>query len=115
MGTFFAYHFLFDSDNVFATWGVWMWMWMGMYQDRWGWVLISGAKQSKKFFALPMEDKMLAPHPPGGSHHRGYSAPGLENASQHVFDAEELAKLRKVRRLPLPTPHCHPQHQKAAT
>ena len=37
---------------------------------------------------------MLAPHPPGGSHHRGYSAPGLEKVSQHEYDANELAKLR---------------------
>lgn len=37
---------------------------------------------------------MLAPHPPGGSHHRGYSAPGVEKVSQHQYDANELAKLR---------------------
>lgn len=52
--------------------------------------------QSKKFFALPPETKMLAPHPPGGSHHRGYSAPGLEKVSQHKYDADEIAKLREV-------------------
>ncbi|KAF2657824.1 thymine dioxygenase [Lophiostoma macrostomum CBS 122681] len=51
---------------------------------------------SKKFFALPMETKMLAPHPPGGSHHRGYSAPGVEKVSQHEYDADELKKLREI-------------------
>lgn len=39
---------------------------------------------------------MKAPHPPGGSHHRGYSAPGLEKVSQHQYDANELNKLREV-------------------
>ncbi|CAI6339042.1 unnamed protein product [Periconia digitata] len=43
-----------------------------------------------------METKMLAPHPPGGSHHRGYSAPGVEKVSQHVFDEGEIAKLREI-------------------
>ena len=27
--------------------------------------------QSKRFFAQPTEVKMLAPHPPSGTHHRG--------------------------------------------
>jgi isopenicillin N synthase-like dioxygenase len=39
---------------------------------------------------------MLAPHPPGGSHHRGYSAPGVEKVSQHQYDANELNKLRAI-------------------
>ncbi|KAL5120358.1 hypothetical protein ACEQ8H_001648 [Pleosporales sp. CAS-2024a] len=52
--------------------------------------------QSKKFFDLPHETKMLASHPPGASHHRGYSAPGLEKISQHEYDPEELTKLRDV-------------------
>ena len=39
---------------------------------------------------------MLGPHPPGGSHHRGYSAPGVEKVSQHQYDANELHKLREV-------------------
>ncbi|KAF2623420.1 Clavaminate synthase-like protein [Macroventuria anomochaeta] len=51
---------------------------------------------SRKFFALPLDTKMRAPHPPGGSHHRGYSAPGLEKVSQHTYDANELNKLREV-------------------
>jgi isopenicillin N synthase-like dioxygenase len=50
--------------------------------------------QSQKFFALPHSTKMLAPHPPGGSHHRGYSAPGLEKVSQNIYDESELAALR---------------------
>ena len=29
--------------------------------------------QSRRFFALPMEKKMLSPHPTSGTHHRGYS------------------------------------------
>jgi hypothetical protein len=45
---------------------------------------------------LPLETKMLAPHPPGGSHHRGYSAPGVEKVSQGVYDVNELNKLREV-------------------
>jgi isopenicillin N synthase-like dioxygenase len=45
---------------------------------------------------LPIETKMLAPHPPGGSHHRGYSAPGVEKVSQHEYDANELNRLRDM-------------------
>lgn len=52
--------------------------------------------QSKKFFNLPLETKLLAPHPPGGSHHRGYSAPGVEKVSQHTYEADELSKLREI-------------------
>ncbi|KAF3049254.1 hypothetical protein E8E11_009443 [Didymella keratinophila] len=50
----------------------------------------------RKFFALPPETKNLAPHPPGGAHHRGYSAPGLEKVSQHQLDPNELSKARQV-------------------
>ncbi|EAU80956.2 thymine dioxygenase [Coprinopsis cinerea okayama7 len=49
---------------------------------------------SKRFFSLPMETKQLAPHPPSGTHHRGYSAPGVERISQHVYDEAELEALR---------------------
>ncbi|KIJ29085.1 hypothetical protein M422DRAFT_269608 [Sphaerobolus stellatus SS14] len=65
---------------------------------------------SKKFFDLSMEKKQLAPHPPSGTHHRGalpevwpvhwpqqlpgYSAPGVEKISQHIYDMDELAKNR---------------------
>ena len=51
---------------------------------------------SKKFFALPVETKMLAPHPPGGAHHRGYSPPGLEHVTQHTYDKEDVAKSREI-------------------
>ncbi|KAI9703973.1 MAG: hypothetical protein M1820_005755 [Bogoriella megaspora] len=51
---------------------------------------------SKRFFNLPLETKMLAPHPPGGSHHRGYSGLGIEKVSQNVFDREAIAELRKA-------------------
>ncbi|GME51075.1 hypothetical protein GTA08_BOTSDO04024 [Neofusicoccum parvum] len=51
---------------------------------------------SKRFFDLPTETKMLAPHPPGGSHHRGYSGVGIEKVSQHVFDADDIQTLRQV-------------------
>lgn len=37
---------------------------------------------SKKLFDLPMEQKMLAPHPDGPNVHRGYSYPGLEKVGQ---------------------------------
>ncbi|KAF8736234.1 hypothetical protein AX14_000673 [Amanita brunnescens Koide BX004] len=35
---------------------------------------------SKRFFSLPHETKMLAPHPEIGTHHRGYSYPFQEKA-----------------------------------
>lgn len=50
---------------------------------------------SKRFFDLPHEVKITAPHPPRGDHHRGYSGVGVEQVSQMVFDEEELAQLRK--------------------
>ncbi|KAJ7464086.1 thymine dioxygenase [Mycena latifolia] len=49
---------------------------------------------SKEFFAQPMEVKQLAPHPPSGTHHRGYSAPGKEKVSQHVYDVDAIAERR---------------------
>ncbi|THH14855.1 hypothetical protein EW146_g5544 [Bondarzewia mesenterica] len=49
---------------------------------------------SKQFFDLPMETKNLAPHPPSGSHHRGYSAPGIEKVAQHLYDKDEIAAHR---------------------
>lgn len=51
---------------------------------------------SQKFFALPQHTKMLAPHPPSGAHHRGYSAPGLEKVTQHTYDKEDIARAREV-------------------
>ncbi|KAG6815489.1 hypothetical protein H0H93_009657 [Arthromyces matolae] len=49
---------------------------------------------SKKFFSLSHEEKMLAPHPPSGTHHRGYSPPGLEKVVQHMYDTKDLAENR---------------------
>ncbi|KAI1488886.1 hypothetical protein F5X96DRAFT_643323 [Biscogniauxia mediterranea] len=54
---------------------------------------------SKKLFDLPKEKKMLAPHPPGPSVHRGYSWPGLEKVSQIIFkegEEDKEAENRKV-------------------
>ncbi|KIP04361.1 hypothetical protein PHLGIDRAFT_76061 [Phlebiopsis gigantea 11061_1 CR5-6] len=49
---------------------------------------------SKRFFEQPADVKLLAPHPANGSHHRGYSAPGVEKVVRDVFDADELKKRR---------------------
>lgn len=43
---------------------------------------------SQKFFALPQNEKMKAPHPPGYAVHRGYSWPGLEKVSQVITSHE---------------------------
>ncbi|KAI9834234.1 MAG: hypothetical protein M1819_003072 [Sarea resinae] len=51
---------------------------------------------SKKFFDLPLEEKMKCPHPPSGSYHRGYSGIGKEKASQMVFDRDNISEVRKV-------------------
>ncbi|ONH64961.1 1-aminocyclopropane-1-carboxylate oxidase [Cyberlindnera fabianii] len=52
---------------------------------------------SKKFFAMPTENKMKCPHPPLGSYHRGYSSLGKEKASQAIFmDGEERIKTENV-------------------
>ncbi|KAF5353547.1 hypothetical protein D9756_007810 [Leucocoprinus leucothites] len=52
-------------------------------------------EMSKQFFALPHAQKMLAPHPPSGTHHRGYSAPGAEKVVQHLYDRGEISEARK--------------------
>ncbi|TFY83864.1 hypothetical protein EWM64_g140 [Hericium alpestre] len=49
---------------------------------------------SRQFFGSPMETKKLAPHPPSGAHHRGYSAPGMEKVVHQVFDKDDLAANR---------------------
>jgi len=49
---------------------------------------------SKEFFAQPTEVKQLAPHPPSGTHHRGWSAPGVEKVVQHLYDTDEIASSR---------------------
>ncbi|KIX95423.1 uncharacterized protein Z520_08940 [Fonsecaea multimorphosa CBS 102226] len=58
---------------------------------------------SKRFFDLPLEQKMKAPHPPGWSVHRGYSWPGLEKVSSAMAtgdgggDEDEVRRLREVK------------------
>ncbi|KAI0346700.1 thymine dioxygenase [Trametopsis cervina] len=49
---------------------------------------------SKDFFSQPMDIKLLAPHPASGSHHRGYSAPGVEKVLHRIDEAGEIAKHR---------------------
>ncbi|KAJ7910872.1 thymine dioxygenase [Mycena leptocephala] len=51
-------------------------------------------EMSKTFFAQPMEIKELAPHPTSGTQARGYSAPGQEKVTQHVYDRAAIAALR---------------------
>lgn len=52
---------------------------------------------AQEFFALPLNDKLLAPHPPNPDHHRGYSSPGLEKVSQYMDgDTSVEEALREV-------------------
>ncbi|KAJ7216337.1 thymine dioxygenase [Mycena pura] len=51
---------------------------------------------SKEFFALPLELKQLAPHPPSGAHHRGYSSPGQEKILNFTIDGDILPHSRPV-------------------
>jgi isopenicillin N synthase-like dioxygenase len=52
---------------------------------------------SKRLFDLKTEGKMLAPHPPGPTIHRGYSWPGLEKASEVIIEDLEVGEqLRAV-------------------
>ncbi|KAG2033044.1 thymine dioxygenase [Suillus americanus] len=48
---------------------------------------------SKRFFALPHESKMLAPHPDSGMHHRGYSFPGQEKETQLPDSGDSEAEI----------------------
>ncbi|KAF7791656.1 hypothetical protein EIP86_002678 [Pleurotus ostreatoroseus] len=50
--------------------------------------------RSKRFFELPIESKMKAPHPGTGNHPRGYSPPGAEKITQHLYDRADIAKAR---------------------
>jgi isopenicillin N synthase-like dioxygenase len=53
---------------------------------------------SKRLFDLKTEEKMLAPHPPGPTVHRGYSWPGLEKVSQVISSDEKVGEaLRAVK------------------
>ncbi|KAI2624876.1 Clavaminate synthase-like protein [Hypoxylon sp. NC1633] len=60
-----------------------------LLQEAFGW--------SKKLFDLPQDTKMLAPHPPGPTVHRGYSWPGLEKVSQDIIKDGDEAKEAKNR------------------
>lgn len=54
---------------------------------------------TQRFYDLPMEEKMKAPHPPGWAVHRGYSWPGLEKVSNvtSTDNVDDMAKkLREV-------------------
>ncbi|KAJ5089526.1 hypothetical protein N7532_008210 [Penicillium argentinense] len=56
-------------------------------------------KWSLRFFDLPQEEKLKAPHPEGWAVHRGYSWPGLEKVSQAISadnDQERAQQLREV-------------------
>lgn len=52
---------------------------------------------SKKLYDLPKEKKMLAPHPPGFTVHRGYSWPGLEKVSNAMGDEDDKDLAQKLR------------------
>ncbi|KAJ7696902.1 thymine dioxygenase [Mycena olivaceomarginata] len=56
--------------------------------------MVSSFKEIGSFFAQPMEVKKLAPHPPSGTHHRGYSSPGQEKVVQHVYHPDAIAEQR---------------------
>jgi isopenicillin N synthase-like dioxygenase len=52
---------------------------------------------SKQLYDLPHEEKMKAPHPPGWTHHRGYSWPGLEKVSAVQTKEDDQALVDKLR------------------
>ena len=52
---------------------------------------------SRRLYDLPLEKKMLAPHPPGFTVHRGYSWPGLEKVSNAMGDEEDKDLANKLR------------------
>ena len=65
-------------------------------------VIDQALKISRKFFVLPQEQKMKAPHPDGWQVHRGYSWPGRENTGVMTprgsgMDDEALAEARAVK------------------
>ncbi len=62
---------------------------------------------SKKFYDLPTEAKLKAPHPPGWAVHRGYSWPGLEKVSNVLSktdDEESVKQLRETQDFKVCTP-----------
>lgn len=52
---------------------------------------------SKAFYALPTDQKMKAPHPPGWAVHRGYSWPGLEKVSSAISATDNDEFVRQLR------------------
>ncbi|KAL5359594.1 hypothetical protein BJX96DRAFT_148735 [Aspergillus floccosus] len=55
---------------------------------------------SKRFFDLPLDVKMKAPHPEGWAIHRGYSWPGLEKVSQTLSTGDDEETRKKLREIP---------------
>ncbi len=53
---------------------------------------------SKQLYDLPQEEKIKAPHPPGWTHHRGYSWPGLEKVSAAQSKDDNQALVADLRR-----------------
>ncbi|KIW52346.1 hypothetical protein PV05_07988 [Exophiala xenobiotica] len=52
---------------------------------------------SKKFYDLPTEAKLKAPHPPGWAVHRGYSWPGLEKVSNVLSKTDDEESVKQLR------------------
>jgi isopenicillin N synthase-like dioxygenase len=52
---------------------------------------------SMRFFELPQEEKLKAPHPEGWAIHRGYSWPGLEKVSQAMSSGDDEKRVDQLR------------------
>jgi isopenicillin N synthase-like dioxygenase len=54
---------------------------------------------SKKFYDLPLEDKMKAPHPANPLHHRGYSKPGTESITKfaNAVQGTNLPEVQEIK------------------
>lgn len=55
---------------------------------------------SHRFFDLPQEEKLKAPHPEGWAVHRGYSWPGLEKVSQAISQDNDQERAEQLREVP---------------
>jgi isopenicillin N synthase-like dioxygenase len=55
---------------------------------------------SHRFFDLPQEEKLKAPHPEGWAVHRGYSWPGLEKVSQAISQDNDQERAEELRDIP---------------
>lgn len=55
---------------------------------------------SQRFFNLPQEEKLKAPHPDGWAVHRGYSWPGLEKVSQAMSAENDEDRANQLREIP---------------